>query len=384
MKLNLKARLDRLLLNIFYVGLVTVSILFLAEIGAGTYLLAKTKQISPAGPDSVAYSYFDWSEQYFKDRRKVVGQFKYEPFTVWKNADRESDLINVRNGYRVTWEPEKDPDKKDFLIFMFGGSTTFCIESPDHLTIASLLAKKLNQQSSEYRFVVRNYGVSAFVSDQEVHLLTKLLVKGERPDAVIFYDGLNDIQIKVGLGREHFFENSFQRQLFAKTNWRTRLQRLANKSRLVALITDRPSPQQALFPFITEQEKLRQNAESMLAEYQENVRVVKALGEKYGFSSIHFWQPSLFNSHKKLTSDEMLRASSYADLYQANQLSHGVVAKAIEDARFFKRAGVVDIGHTFDEIQETIFVDSNHVTPIGNKAVADTIHERISGEVFQL
>ena len=264
---------------------------------------------------------------------------------------------------------------------MFGGSTTYCIECPDDLTIASILARQMNQSQSEYRFVVRNYGVSAFISDQEVHLLTKLLGKGERPDSVVFYDGLNDIQIKAGLGREHFYDLEFQRQMYGKSNWRTRLQRLSNRSHLAALLTDRSSILHTVFPFITDREQLRRNAESMLSEYAENVRTVKALGREYGFRSLHFWQPSMFSTGKTLTADEMLCDALSTDLCDADQLVHEIVAQLIAEKKFFEHSGVIDISQTFDNVEETIFVDSNHVSPIGNTAVVEHIAPRIIDEI---
>ena len=126
----------------------------------------------------------------------------------------KTPTINVQDGYRVTWTAPPDPTKDEIVVFMFGGSTLYGIEVPDDLTIASLVAKNLNDQIEGRRVIVRNYGVSGFVIDNEVHLLLKLLAAGERPDVVAFYDGLNETQVKVALGRSHFFIDGFNRKLF--------------------------------------------------------------------------------------------------------------------------------------------------------------------------
>ena len=381
MKFNLKRRLDKLILNTFYILFITIVILFLAEVSARIFLIGNTTQLKKPDENSKAYSYFDWRGQYFKDKKMEGGEYAYEPYTEWRHKDKKSDLINIRNGYRVTWEPEKVSGKKDFVIFMFGGSTTYCIESPDELTIVSILAKKLNESSSRYRYVIRNYGVNAFVSDQEVNLLIKLLREGERPDAVIFYDGLNDTQIKVGLGRKHLYEVLYQDKLFGKMNWRARASKIANQSLLVSFFTDQPSLILSLFPFIRDRATLRQNAKSMLVEYEENVRLTKALGEAYGFRAMHFWQPSMFNTDKTLTTDETRNKALYNDLYDVNQLVHDIVAKVAEEQSFFERAEVIDISNALDNVSETIFVDSNHVTPIGNAALADAMFYWILSEL---
>jgi hypothetical protein len=222
------------------------------------------------------------------------------------------------------------------------------------------------------------------VSDQEVHLLIKLLRDGIRPDAVIFYDGLNDTQIKVALGRKHFFEAGFQAKLFGKRNWKARIRQIASRSGLFRLFRKPPPLIRSIFPFIKDRNTLRLNAESMLAEYEENVRIITALGKEYGFRSFNFWGPSMFNSKKILTSEEKIAQKFLPpDLYDADQLAHDLVAEVAVEKSFFERTKVMDITDALDKVSETIFIDSNHVTPIGNAAVADAMLERISSELKQ-
>lgn len=385
MKMKPKARLDKFILDLFYISLVTFGIFLLAEVGTRIYLRINADPPQEiADVNSEAYSYYDWREQYFEDKKKPGGNFMYEPFSAWKHVDKKTKLINVRNGYRVGWEPEQAPGKKDFVIFMFGGSTTYCEESPDDLTVASILAKELNQASSKYRFLVKNYGIQGFVSSQEVHLLIKLLRAGERPDAVIFYDGLNDIQTKVGLGRDHYLDYGYQYKLFRKWSLKVRLQKIANKSKLVRILTNQPSLIHSLLPLSKDKNTLRQNAESMLLEYENTSRLAKALGEEYGFQTFNFWGPSMFNTGKVLTAEEQKRTLLPPDLYEADQLAHDIVAQTAAEKNFFERVDLIDISHAFDNVTETIFVDANHVTPIGNAALVDAMLEGIEGKLDAL
>jgi hypothetical protein len=303
----------------------------------------------------------------------------YEPFSLWKQGDKRTDSFNVQDGYRVTWEPEAAHDETDFIIFMLSGSTTYCRENPDELTIASILAKRLNGVSSNYRYVVRNYGVTAFVSDNEVHLLVKLLRAGKRPDVVIFYDGLNDINIKAGVGQEHFFEAGFRQNSFRPARMRRKevALQLAYRSKLVWHLTGYQAFRESLLPQLEQdQETLRRNAESMLRNYEENALLVSALGKEYGFRALHFWQPSIYNTGKTLTSEEMSRSTS-----PAAQLVHDIVAEAVDEHRFFERTGIIDLAHALDDVSETIFVDSGHITPIGNGAVVDAMLPWILDEI---
>ncbi len=115
----------------------------------------------------------------------------------------------------------------------------------------------------------------------------------------------------------------------------------------------------------------------MLAEYKETSQLAKALGEEYGFKMANFWGPSMFNTGKNLTAEEMNRTLLPPDLFDADQLAHDIVAEVAAEKNFFARAKVLYISHAFDEVSETIFVDANHVTPIGNAALVEAMFERI-------
>lgn len=79
----------------------------------------------------------------------------------------------------------------DGSVWMFGGSTTFGTGVNDCETIASAL----NEQAGGTTFV--NLGVESFTRNAEVERLVLLLRQGFRPKAVLFLDGLNDIDINV-------------------------------------------------------------------------------------------------------------------------------------------------------------------------------------------
>lgn len=369
MRIPLRCRLEKLLLTAFYIGIITVVLFLLIEMGARIFIKAKPLDFGSweAGEHSEAYSYFDWRNRYFEDVRKPGGGFVYEPYSLWKHSDKKTESFNVKNGYRVTWEPEADPNKTDFLVFMLGGSTTYCHASPDEFTIASILAKRLNEASSNHRYVVRNYGVAGFVSDNEVHLLIQLLRAGERPDAVIFYDGINDIRVKMARGYDHAFEAAFRQNLFrpARMGWSELGRQLSYRSHIVWNLHGRARWKEALHPpMIEDQAVFRQNANEMLRNYKENVLLIKALGKEYGFHSRFFWQPGMYSTGKTLTSEEMSRTTS-----SINQLSYDIFADVAEEQDFFELAGVIDISHALDKVSETVFVDSDHITPIGNEAV---------------
>lgn len=89
-------------------------------------------------------------------------------------------------------------------IWMFGGSTTRCDHSLDDQTIASHLARTLNQRRADLDVEVRNFGENSFNSLLEVKYLQKLLIEeGAQPDLIVFYDGFNDASYLLQYGTPH-------------------------------------------------------------------------------------------------------------------------------------------------------------------------------------
>ncbi len=76
-------------------------------------------------------------------------------------------------------------------IWMFGGSTTYGSGVADCETIASYL----NEFDTDNRYI--NFGVESRGQNPEIDHLMLLLRKGYQPKAVLFFDGLNDLDINV-------------------------------------------------------------------------------------------------------------------------------------------------------------------------------------------
>jgi lysophospholipase L1-like esterase len=118
-----------------------------------------------------------------------------EWFTGFSEAPFHGKYVNVSEyGFRVgadqgPWPPVHDG--KNFVVFLFGGSTAFSYGETDDQALGSrlqpLLAKKLGRPVSVY-----NFGQSSYFSTQERILFEQLILSGQKPDMVIFLDGLND------------------------------------------------------------------------------------------------------------------------------------------------------------------------------------------------
>src|ERR1700730_858754 len=122
-------------------------------------------------------------------------KFQYEPWVEFRNIDYAGRYVNVQGAIRKSTPSFYfNPTSKDTLdIYFFGGSTTFGFNLSDGETIPSQFVKLYREQYSTGKSVrVYNFGTPTYYSYQELMLLTNLLFRGDRPDAVVFLDGVND------------------------------------------------------------------------------------------------------------------------------------------------------------------------------------------------
>ena len=127
--------------------------------------------------------------------------FEYQAHSQYGHRVFSGEYLNVDmrdNGLttRRTINPRPTNDEWPTIrIFTFGGSTTFGKGVADADTWPSILSdilnKRVQQSNRPANIEVVNYGRVGFYPTQEVHQFMEVLRSGERPDVVIFLDGLN-------------------------------------------------------------------------------------------------------------------------------------------------------------------------------------------------
>ncbi len=225
------------------------------------------------------------------DSRRILQE--YDSYTQFKEAPYKTRFVNVdSNGFRHSvnqgpWPPQRN----DFVIFFFGGSTSFGYGVPDHETVSSHLQIILSQQLG-IPVKVYNFGRAAYFSSQERILFQKLLVDGHVPDMAIFMDGVNEFALYDG-------EPGYTKQLkkFMQEADIPLSRKLLSELPLLKLVnhTMRPANNSGLGAVLEGADGAPETEMKLLAgvirRYQRNRRIIEAISRDFGVASVFVWQP---------------------------------------------------------------------------------------------
>jgi len=302
---------------------------------------------------------------------------RWEPYVYWVSKPFSGEYVNIdADGRRKTWTDATVHPKR--RLFVFGGSTIWGRGARDEFTIPSFLAKELARDANT-RFAVTNHGQSGYVSTQEVLSLLLELRRGNIPDAVVFYDGVNDVFATYQEGvagtpqneskRRMDFE-AFEQALLARVTQRLGIFQLLSRAAGVDPLAARPPGASSDWGAL---------GAATLEAYEGNLRIVDALARDFGFRAYYFWQPVVW-SKTSVTPFEAEIQEAYAPLADIYRATYGQVA-----ARSFlsSHPRFVDLSHALDSASSDTadFFDYCHVLERGNERIAAAMAAAIrSGE----
>lgn len=333
------------------------------------------------------YADSSWVNNYQEEYSRS-GVLQWRPYVYWRRMPYHGNYINIdADGLRLTTSTEAAPQESrpPLKIFLFGGSTMWGSGVRDAFTIPSIVAKEL--QGKGVAAEVVNFGENGYVSTQEVITLLLQLRKGQRPDLVIFYDGVNDVysayqQRVAGLpqnefNREREFNLSHPDNLTRRT--RMFLRDVASSLSTVRFTrglfrrTGILAAADSLPDRAPESEALAQN---VLATYQGNIEIVKALSEHYHFNYIFYWQPTIFQK-TNLTTYELRRRAEMQGIERFVQLTYGDVQQSgLAEGR---ENSFHDLSLIFADVREPIYIDFCHIGESGNEVIAKRMVSDILG-----
>ena len=248
------------------------------------------------------------------------------------------------------------------------------------------------------RIEVTNVAETGYVFTQEVIQLVLDLRAGQRPDVVVFYDGINDVAATVQRGapgepqNEHNRVNEFMLgRALTQSGYggavRRDLRALSvlgnlafNRLALVQWAKSRRPTQPRRFIAADSA------ARGIARTYAENVMLVEMLAERYGFTPVYVWQPNVHASEKRPNAHEQnIQRQIEGDPFQNRLRAVHRLAPALLDSamrgvapgRFVNAAGlfkddpqpvyVDQIGHTTESSVPTIV---NSLWPTLERAVS--------------
>jgi hypothetical protein len=289
--------------------------------------------------------------------------FRREPF-----AGRHINIDSA--GRRSTPQFTGDDGQRNPAIFLLGGSTMWGTGARDSNTIPAALARFIASRPGERRMRVVNMGESGYVSTQSLLALELELRRGNIPDGVIFYDGINDVfaayqNNEAGLPQnEHNRATEFNllqsggRMLGLGINdlWkRTVTAGIVGAARDLIL---GPPPEHAP----PSQHRL---AADVVRLYRGNLEILDALSRHYGFRYRAYWQPVVFS--KRDPSPYELKQSEKME--HVRQLYLEVYRRVAADSTLRANPSFRNLSGIFDG-SGPVYLDFCHVTERANGIIA--------------
>lgn len=392
------ASIGRLIKDAWLIVGITLLLFGLLEGGASLALFIRRQasganQLAPdwrAGADT--YTDQSWVKKYYEEFGSSHA-VRWMPYVYWRRGPYRGEYINVdSNGIRRTATPVplSERSRPSGTIFMFGGSTLWGTGARDDFTIPSLVAREL--QKKGLMSAITNFGESGYVTTQEVLMLLLRLRQGQRPDLVIFYDGINDTgsayqhhvaglpQNESNRVREFNLSSPAEFKRRAGMVLRDAASRLSTVRLLNGLVGKsvlRPRAEFDTGPLYSAQ-FTPDGPPSMgvVRTYWANVELVKALGEHYHFKYLFYWQPTIFQKAQltKYESGERQKVKNlerfYVETYAAMRQS-GLAQKG--------EPAFHDLSSVFSDTPAPVYVDWAHLGESGNEIIARRIADDVLG-----
>jgi hypothetical protein len=327
-------------------------------------------------PAYAGASYF--SREFVLESAVAVRDFKLVPGTNYcRLGDVASPHFHIENNIRRTTD---QPSQARNRVWLFGGSTMFCQEVPDDLTIGSHLQRLVNDAGCGI-WRVENLGTPSMTIAQHLGRLRDTPVS--RGDVVIFYDGFNDVWhgIYNGTPERHTAGPSSLggvRQLTTVQKYLFQIHaRFHERSAAVRLLCDVEG--NVLPKTLVDDATFGQNCAAVEKIFLKALREAHKFCEERDMRFIHLLQPHVF-SLKRMSANERWLADNELKLTpgldRAFQIGYPRVQAACRQAAS-EGICTLDISDTFDDRNERgeIFLDQCHVNHVGNHLVARRMFE---------
>lgn len=290
----------------------------------------------------------------------------YAPYFGWQRRAFESEHTNVSTDGERIQPGVTEAGSANATVRFFGGSTIWGTGADDNETIPAYF------RALEAGTEVHNHGESGFVSRQNLDRLISLSNSGAKMDWVVFYDGFNDVRtlcrfdVSVqGHSREQRLQDALRPSnhlLHALTGSTVKVMRFLVPKHLRQGASDPARP-----PSRCHAEPERQA--QVIATILGNWRIAREVARLAGAEFLAILQPVATLSQSR--TKHLPRDATFSG--ETHPLVYPALRRAIADA---DEPWMIDLSTEFDR-DEYLFIDAAHVSPNGNRLMAERIHDII-------
>ena len=320
-----------------------------------------------------------FSQDFMDEWRHQPGGWQYPENTrlIIPN-DYEGAYFNVIDGKRATvYQPESHASS----VYLFGGSTMYCGEVPDKLTIASRLQLLFNEHYPDtYR--VENYGTTSVSTVQQLERL-RTISSFRAGDIVVFYDGVNDIGQGLFYARPEETMIERNRRVMEELSMfeRTMLY-LSVKSDFVQLLFDpinRSEPEH-----LSDSAFVSQLLESMKSRFKQTLQEAHDYCASHNVTFFHFLQPHIWADDTLSEYEATLSENYYViPVGEARSFSIGYPGLQQATTELAETIHSIDLTDILNDRpdNEEYFFDSFHVNHRANEIIAAHIFNAIHSDL---
>jgi len=333
--------------------------------------------------------------------------YEFDPYKNIRLTPNFRDTRGIQHnaeGFRRSEDTPREKPPGTYRIFLMGGSTGYGLQSLSRYgerkypvirndeTIDHYLEQFLDGKIPGMRIEVINAAITSFCSHHHLIYLNQTILKFH-PDLIIFLDGFNDYY-NYDAGFDQWRDYAYQERasrfmaeptlsawlyysgwwLFRKSHFVHLAGRaLNNTSQLIRAASRGARPRLDVETALT---NLRVNAENNFVKMVERNGLILA---HEGVVPVFALQPEIaFRQSKKFSPleqqiyDEMNTywAENYIDF---KNRARRVVIEYLERATKATGATFMDLTDVFDGVEEDVYTDYCHLTPIGNRTLAENL-----------
>ena len=377
-------------LFIIFISIIFFIILFiLSEIITRKYLIeylpidsGNWKKILPSEKDmrdEFIANGDDWIDDYLDEVNNLTDvPLVYSPFKIYEfSGNLESTYLNVINGERIPYIVNNSNCIKFREINIFGGSAVHGDGWLRDQDLLNFQIGKLLEQNGHDCFKFYNRGISGYNSKQ--NFVKFFEIDKSKNSINIFYDGINDFIHNVYNGQSHLNQTQYEESfnlLFGFSTYKDQFIKVItstlNRLKFIQLIskTDEKSLNQ----------KWNMNNVNNLCEKWSSRASAIYNENMINNSNVYFvWQITIndLSSLKKIENEiKTLTVNHIGDIFESYDIFRDECVK-----EFSKRDLKL---HTIKKIpkqDKVLFWDYIHLTPHGNKFIANNIFDIIKNEL---